>query len=317
MKFVVTGGAGFIGSHLAEALVEKGEVVVVDNFSFGSEWNVSDIRDKITLVDADISDKEKMREALQGADIVFHHAALRAVAPSVKDPKAYYENNVLGSRALFEVAVEVGVKKIIFASSTSIYGDKVSFPTKETDVTDPLSPYAETKLQTEKDLQELGKKHNIPYVIFRYFTVFGTRQNPKSKYAMLISIFINKLLNKERPTVYGDGEQSRDFTYVKNVVQANLLAIDTNKADNHIINIANGGTTSVNELFEKLSAIIGVNVEALHGDGQPGESRKTFADISLAKELLGYNPKYSMEEGLRETVSYYQEIKKIEKNGAN
>tara|TARA_Y100000310_G_C20697331_1_gene826645 strand:- start:3703 stop:4641 length:939 start_codon:yes stop_codon:yes gene_type:complete len=307
MKFLITGGAGFIGSHLAGELVKEGDVVLVDNLSQGSVDNFSHIKDKVTFIEADIADSEKMKSALEGVDIVFHHAAMRAVAPSVKDPDAYFKNNVEGTRKMLEVIKNSGVKKIIFASSSSVYGDNVSFPTKEDQFLDPLSPYAETKLQTEKDLVEFQKETGISYIIFRYFTVFGPKQSPKSKYAMAIPLFIHQLLNNQQVTIHGNGKQSRDFTYVKNIVLANILAIKREAAENQIFNIGNGESTTVNDLVKKLATIIGVDITPNHDDALPGESKHTLADTRKARQLLGYDPEFTLDEGLGKTVDYFKE----------
>ncbi len=312
MKFVVTGGAGFIGSHLVEALASRGEVAVIDNFSQGSMQNLAHIRGKkLQIFEADIRDETKVREAMQGADIVFHEAALRAVAPSVSHPQLYHENNVLGSRCILNCAAELGVKKIIFASSSSVYGDTVAFPTKESGPVQPRSPYAETKLQTEHELKEAHERYGLNYVILRYFSVFGPRQNPQSKYAMAIPLFIDRLLHGQPCVIHGSGEQSRDFTYVKNVVTANLLAMETEKANNHTINIGSGERITVNELARKIAGILGVSIEPVHDASLPGESLHTHADISLAKELLGYEPEVSVEDGLRMTVDYFKAQTKL------
>ena len=309
MKYLVTGGAGFIGSHVVEALVEKGDVVVLDNLSFGNKENLSHISsERYTFIEGDIRKKEDCDNAVKDVDVIIHLGALRAVAPSVDNPDAYFQNNVEGTRTLLESAVKAGVKKIVFASSSSVYGDKVSFPTKEDDVVDPLSPYAETKLQTEKDLADFKREKGLDYVILRFFTVFGPRQDPKSKYAMAIPIFINKLLNKEKPIIFGDGEQSRDFTYVKNVVQACILAAESEKANNQVFNVANGKNTSINALVKMLKEIIGVDIENIYEKGLSGESRQTFADISKIKEVLGYEPGVSFEEGLKKAVDYFKNL---------
>lgn len=309
-RYLVTGGAGFIGSHLAEEVVKRGEVVrVLDNFLTGKRENIAHLLDKIELVEGDIRDFEVCQRAVDGMDFVLHQAALTSVPRSVEDPLLANEINIRGTLNLLLASKEAKVKKFILASSSSVYGDDPHFPKKENNEGKPLSPYAVTKRVGEMYCQVFSLIYGVSTVILRYFNIFGPRQDPFSQYAAAIPIFISRMLRGERPMIFGDGEQSRDFTYVANVVQANILAVKAQAVSGEIFNIACGKKTTINSLTEKINKLLRKKITPLYTDLRPGDIRHSFADISKARKILKYEPVVSFEEGLKETIRSFSEIR--------
>jgi UDP-glucose 4-epimerase len=305
---LVTGGAGFIGSHLVERLLEQGrDVRVVDNFSTGRRANIEHLLEKIDLREADIRDLDAMREAMKDIDVVFHEAALASVPRSVDDPVTSNEVNVVGTLNVLMAARDAGVRRVVYASSSSVYGEAPELPKTEVMRPLPMSPYAVGKLAGEHYCVSFNGLYDIETVCLRYFNVFGPRQDPTSQYAAAVPIFTSALLRGDLPTIYGDGEQSRDFTYVSSVVEANVLAGESKRAPGGVFNVARGDTVTVNELFASLTRLIGVDIEATFADARPGDIKHSYADITQAREVLGYVPLLGFEDGLRLTISWFRE----------
>lgn len=307
--FLVTGGAGFIGSHLVEKLVFLGEKVrVLDNFLTGKRENIDPFLEKIELIEGDIRDLGLCRQACQGVDYVLHQAALPSVVRSVEDPKTTTEINISGTLNLLLSARESGVKRFVFASSSSVYGDDDSLPKKEGREGRPLSPYALSKKTGEDYCRLFYQLYGLSTVCLRYFNVFGPRQDPLSPYAAVIPNFIFRLLQGKEPIIFGDGEQSRDFTYVDNVVEANLLAIKaSDRVSGEVFNIACGQSISVNTLASELNRLLGTQIKPLYTEPRAGDIRHSVADISKAREILGFEPKYSFKDGLTKTLNWFKE----------
>jgi nucleoside-diphosphate-sugar epimerase len=309
-KYLVTGGAGFIGSHLVEELVKRGGAIrVLDNFLTGKRENIAHLLDKIELIEGDIRDYEVCRRAVQGMDFILHQAALTSVPRSVEDPLLANEINIRGTLNLLLASKEEKVKRFVFASSSSVYGDDPHFPKREDNGGKPRSPYAVSKRVGEMYCQVFSQIYNVSTAVLRYFNIFGPRQDPFSQYAAVIPIFIAKMLRGEKPTIFGDGEQSRDFTYVANVVQANILAVEAGEISGEIFNIACGNKTTVNSLAEKINKLLKKKITPLHVDPRPGDIRHSFADISKAKKMLNYKPFVPFEEGLKETIRWHERRK--------
>lgn len=307
-RYLITGGAGFIGSHLVENLVKLGKNVrVLDNFLTGKRENIAEFLGDIELKEGDIRDIETCRQALDGVDFVLHQAALPSVPRSIEDPLLANEINVGGTLNLLLASKEKKVQKFVFASSSSVYGDNEILPKKEGAEGVPLSPYAVTKLVGEKYCQVFSKVFGLSTVSLRYFNIFGPRQDPSSEYAAVIPLFITKTIRGERSVIFGDGEQSRDFTYVSNIVEANKLAIESPDTAGEIINVACGDRTTVNRLFETIRKILKKDLAPIHEEPRPGDIRHSFADIAKAREMLKYEPKIPLTEGLQETIRWYQE----------
>jgi len=305
--YLVTGGAGFIGSHLAEALVNQGqEVRVLDNFLTGKRENISSFQDKIELIEGDIRDLDTCKQATLGVDFVLHQAALPSVPRSIQDPLLANAINVTGTLNMLVASHEARVKKFVFASSSSVYGDDPNLPKKEGVEGVPLSPYAVGKLVGEKYCRVFSQIHDLDTVCLRYFNIFGPRQDPLSQYAAVIPLFITKMMNEESPTIFGDGEQSRDFTYFQNVVRANMLAVNTPGLSGEVFNIACGGSVTVNDIFHKVKDIFQKDIRPFYDQPRPGDIRHSFADIAKARTMLTYEPSVSFDEGLRETVRWYR-----------
>lgn len=306
--FLVTGGAGFIGSHLAEALVKRGERVrVLDNFMTGKGENMAPFLDRIEFIEGDIRDEATCRRAMAGVEFVLHQAALPSVPRSVEDPLLADAINVRGTLNLLVAARDAGVRSFVFASSSSVYGDDPELPKREGREGRLLSPYAATKLAGENYAQLFHRLYGLRTISLRYFNVFGPRQDPQSQYAAVIPLFITKVLRGEQPTIFGDGEQSRDFTYVENIVEANLLAAWSDRGGGEVLNIACGERMTVNGLLEAVNAVLGRTVEAVHVDPRPGDIRHSTADIAKARRVLGFEPRVPFLDGLRATVAWYQE----------
>ena len=307
-RYLVTGGAGFIGSNIAEKLVGLGEdVVVFDNLSTGHEGNIEHIAKDIRFVKGDIRNASEVRMALEGVDYVLHQAALASVPRSIDDPVLVNEVNVGGTLTVLEESRHASVKGVVYAASSSAYGDSEVLPKVEDMLPAPLSPYAVSKLVGEHYCSVYSKVYGLPTVSIRYFNVFGPRQDPESQYAAVIPIFITHLLDGKAPTIYGDGEQSRDFTYVGNVVKANIMAAQWDKAAGQVINVACGGRFTLNEIYGMLRELIGEKIDPIYADTRQGDVKHSHADISMAEELLGYSVETGFEEGLKRTVDWYRQ----------
>jgi len=306
-KYLVTGGAGFIGSNIAEELVRMGEeTVVFDNLSTGHERNLEHIIDDIVFIRGDIRNSDEVGKALSGVDYVLHQAALASVPRSIEDPVLVNDVNVRGTLNVLEQSRNAGVKCLVYAASSSAYGETEKLPKTEDIVPQPLSPYAVSKLVGEHYCSVYSKVYGLPTICVRYFNVFGPRQDPASQYAAVIPIFISHLLRGESPTIYGDGGQSRDFTYVSNVVRANILASRCREAAGQMVNVACGEHYTLNELFQQLCRLTGKNVKPSYADPRAGDVRHSHADISRAKDLFGYKVDVSFAEGLEKTVDWYR-----------
>jgi len=304
--YLVTGGAGFIGSHLAERLVRDGHRVrVLDDFSSGKEANLESFRDGVEIVRGDIRDARLVNDAARGVDTVFHEAALGSVPRSVDDPLSTHEVNITGTFNVFLAAREAGVKRVVYASSSSVYGETPILPKHEQMTPQPLSPYALSKLVGEQYAKVFKQVYGFEVVALRYFNIFGPRQDLESQYAAVVPRFITALLTGESPVVYGDGLQSRDFTYVDNVVDANLLAAEADGAAGQAFNVACGGRYTLNELLARLREMIGGDIEAAHEPARAGDVRDSQGSIEAAERVLGYRVSVGFEEGLRRTVEWY------------
>ncbi len=306
--YLVTGGAGFIGSHIAEALVERGDSVrVLDDLSTGKMENLAGIRARIEFIEGDIRDLRTCRRAVEGVGTVFHEAALASVARSVADPLLNDDVNVRGTLSMLVAAKDAGVRDFVLASSSAVYGDDPSLPKVEGREGKPLSPYGVSKLVAEKYAQVFRALHGLNAVALRYFNVFGPRQDPASEYSAVIPLFIAKMLRGERPTIYGDGEQSRDFIHVGDVVRANLAAAASDAAAGEAVNVACGVATTVNGLLAAVNDALGTGIEAVQAAPRPGDIAHSTADISKARRLLGFGPSRSFLEGLQDTVLWHKQ----------
>jgi UDP-glucose 4-epimerase len=311
MKYLVTGGGGFIGSHITAALAAQGketgndEVVVFDNFSTGNRANIKDI--DCTIIEGDLRNQAALDEAVKGVDTVFHHAALCSVAKSMEDPITTHDVNVTGTLNLLEACRKAGVRRVVFASSSSVYGDSETLPKTEKDPVAPLSPYAVSKLIGEHYCQLYSKTFGLETVALRYFNVFGPRQYPNSEYAAVIPRFVSAILQGRTPEVYGDGSQTRDFTYVGDIVQANLAAASSPDASGQIMNIACGGRFSLLDLLDNLKKMTNIDVTPILHPWRAGDVRHSQASIERAKQVLNFAPRVGFSEGLRETVAWYQQ----------
>jgi len=307
VKVLVTGGAGFIGHHLVRALLERGdEVAVIDDFSTGLEQRLSGVAREIRLVHGDVRDPDALDEAVVGAEVVYHEAALPSVARSVRDPRLTSEVNVTGTIEVMLAAARSAVRRVVLAGSSSVYGASLELPRRETQIPDPQSPYAASKLAAEHFLHSLGRLHNVETVALRYFNVFGPGQDPGSEYAAVVPRFVTAALAGELPTVYGDGRQTRDFTYVDNVVEANLLAATTAGIGRLTCNIGCGKRYSLIELLDAVGSAVGRKLQPGFAPLRAGDVPHSLADISIAVDLLGYRVLVPFEEGVRRTVAAYQ-----------
>jgi UDP-glucose 4-epimerase len=305
--FLVTGGAGFIGSHIVRRLVGAGaRVRVLDNFSTGRRANLAAVADRIELVEGDVADGAAVRRVIDGAEYVLHLAALASVPESVERPERNFEVNYLGMHNLLMAARDAQVQRLVFSSSAAVYGDHPA-PHHEELAPRSLSPYAAAKHSGEQLCRAFAHVYGLPTVCLRYFNVFGPGQNPHSGYAAAIPIFMTALIEGRRPTIYGDGRQSRDFVYVSNVVDANLLACGTEAAVGGVFNVAAGGETDLLELLAILSELAGSAVEPIFAPPRIGDIRRSYADISRALATLGFRPRVGLAEGLRETFAWYRE----------
>ena len=305
--YLVTGGAGFIGSHLVEELVRRSQRVrVADSLITGKRSNLTHV-DDVEFLQGDLADPDFAVRAAQGVDYVLHQAAIPSVPRSVNDPITSNRANVDATLNVLVAARDAGVRRVVFAGSSSAYGNSPTLPKHEDMPARPLSPYALQKVVGEQYLQMFTALYGLETVSIRYFNVFGPRQDPSSPYSGVISVFATALLEGRSPTIYGDGEQTRDFTYVANVVDGVLRACDAPKANGEVINVATGGRISLNMLFEAMRQLIGGDVKPVYADSRPGDVRDSQADIAKAQRLLGYSPSVSFEDGLRATVQWYRD----------
>lgn len=306
-KYLVTGGAGFIGSNIAESLVYRGEYVrVLDNFATGKLQNLVGLDGRIEFIEGDIRDLEQVREAVKGMDYVLHQAALPSVTRSIKDPITTNAVNITGTLNVLVAARDAKVKRVIYAASSSVYGDTPTLPKREDMPAKPISPYGISKYVGEQYCQIFTELYGLETVSLRYFNIFGPRQDPHSPYSGVISIFIKAFLNSAPPKIYGDGEQSRDFTFVANAVHANLLACDAEGASGQVFNIACGRRTTINELAWVTKELLDSDVEPVHVAQRPGDILHSLADISKAQNILGYEPKVDLTVGLMKTIDWFQ-----------
>jgi UDP-N-acetylglucosamine/UDP-N-acetyl-alpha-D-glucosaminouronate 4-epimerase len=304
---LVTGGAGFIGSHLVDGLLQAGHSVrVLDNLSTGDIANLADVRQRLQLIEGDITDAETVRAAMRGVAWVFHEAALASVPRSVADPAATNRVCVDGTVNVLLAARDAKVQRVVYAASSSAYGASPSLPKRETDLTLPLSPYAVAKLAGEHYCAAFSEVYGLETVRLRYFNVFGPRQPPDSPYAAVIPRFLEAMMAGKSPIIYGDGQQSRDFTYVTDVVDANLLAAKAPGVSGKVFNIACGHRTSLLELVDQINGLLGTKIKPVHEPARPGDVKHSQADISLAQSELGYAPKVRIEQGLRQCLNYFR-----------
>ena len=302
MKTIITGGAGFIGSNLAEELSKKHEVVIIDDLSTGRVENVKDL--DLELVQGSITDPDLLKENFRGVDCVFHQAALPSVQRSIEDPVRANEVNICGTLNVLVAARDAGVAKVIYASSSSVYGDTPTLPKREDMKPDPKSPYAVAKLTGEYYCRVFNEIYGLKTVALRYFNVYGPRQDPSSDYAAVIPKFANRAMAGKPPIIYGDGEQTRDFTFVRDVVQANVLAMESSATG--VFNVAAGTRISVNNLAGMIMEIIGNRVDCVYEEPRAGDVRDSLGDISKAYAGFGYAPRYGVEEGLKETIRWFR-----------
>jgi UDP-glucose 4-epimerase len=307
--YLITGIGGFIGSSLARELLQRGEKVRgVDNFSTGKPENLADIKDQIDFREADILDLDAMKAACMGVDYVLHQAAIPSVPKSVLDPIGSNQANVDGTVNVLVAARDAKVKRVVYAASSSAYGDTPTLPKHEAMIPDPISPYAVAKLASEHYLKSFYRCYGLETVALRYFNIFGPRQDPSSQYSGVLAKFITQMLSGQQPTIFGDGEQSRDFTYIDNAVDANLLACKApaEKVAGKMFNVATGRRVTLNETFRLLQPLTAYSGAVAHGAERGGDIKHSLADISLAAQNLGYKPKVDFEEGLRRTVDWYR-----------
>ena len=305
MKALVTGGGGFIGSNVVRALLARGDDVrVLDNFSTGSRANLAGLESDVQLVEGDLRSYERVHAAVRGAEVVFHEGALPSVPRSVQDPLTTTAVNVEGTLNVLLAARDEGVRRIVNASSSSVYGNTGTLPRVETQAPDPISPYAVAKLAAERFCTSFTRVYGMEIVSLRYFNVFGPRQDPTSQYAAVVPRFIRAIADGEPVTIYGDGDQSRDFTFVDNVVGANLLAAGAPEVGGEIVNVATGDSVTVNALADAIGAMLGKPVEKAYEPAREADVRASWADVGEAKRLLGYEMRVDFAEGLRRTADY-------------
>lgn len=306
-KFLVTGGAGFIGSNICRRLVSEGCFVrVIDNLITGKKSNLEGILDKIEFIEADMGDEEVARKALKDVDVVLHQGAVPSVPKSVDDPATTHKHCVDATFTLLLASRDAGIKRFVYAASSSAYGDSEVLPKVETMVNNPLSPYAVGKLVGEHYCKVFWSVFGLETISLRYFNVFGPYQDPASQYAAAIPAFVMSILKDEQPTIYGDGRQSRDFAYIDNVVEANLLAARAKETHGEVVNIACGKRITINEIIALINEILGKNIEPEYVAERPGDVKHSLADISLAKEVIGYNPVVHFRGGLERAIEWYR-----------
>ncbi len=306
--YLVTGGCGFVGSHIVEALIRRGDRVrVLDNFSTGSKQNLVTVADQVDLIEGDVNDPDRVAQAVKGADCVFHEAALASVPRSVESPLESHAACATGTVNVLDQARRAGVRRVVYAASSSAYGNQPHSAKRESDLPSPLSPYAAAKLASELYCQAFFHTYGLETVCLRYFNVFGPRQDPHGPYAAVIPLFITKLLAGERPVIYGDGKQSRDFAYVENVVHANLLAAEAPGVAGRTFNVGCGRSVSLLDLLDALNRLLGTNVNPDFRPARTGDVRDSLADISQAAANLDYEPRVDLEEGLRRSIEFYRQ----------
>jgi nucleoside-diphosphate-sugar epimerase len=307
-KFLVTGGAGFIGSNICRKLVSQGCFVrVLDNLLTGKKSNLADVIEEVEFIEADMGDSEVAQSAMKDVDVVLHQGALPSVPRSVDDPAATHKHCVDATFTLLLAARDAGVKRFVYAASSSAYGDTPTSPKVETMPPSPLSPYAVGKLVGEYYCSVFSQVFGLETISLRYFNVFGPHQDPMSQYAAAIPAFVTAILKGEPPTIYGDGEQSRDFTYIDNVVEANLLAARAKKTKGEVINIACGQAVTVNEIIDMVNELLGKNVKPTYAAPRPGDVKHSLADITLARKLIGFTPMVQFREGLEKAIDWYRD----------
>lgn len=306
--YVVTGGGGFIGSHIVDELLRrKQRVKIIDNFSTGKRENLKPFSDRAEVVEADIAEASNLTDILRGADYVIHQAAIPSVPKSIIDPVKSHHANVDGTLRLLLACRDAEVKRVVYASSSSLYGDSPTLPKHEAMMPNPLSPYGAQKLFGEMYCQVFTKAYGLETVSLRYFNVFGPRQDATSQYSGVLALFIPAVLQGRRPTIFGDGLQSRDFTYVQNVVEANLLACTTPGVGGEVFNVACGDRITVNSMLQQINKITGKDISPIYAEPRAGDIKHSQAEITKAAEKLGYRPQVSFEEGLRRTIEWYRQ----------
>lgn len=305
--WLVTGGAGFIGSNLARALLEDGRTVrVLDDFSTGFRENLDDIKDDIDLVEGDIRNADTCRRACEGIEIVFHEAAIPSVPRSMEDPQTTFDANTVGTHNMLMAARDLRVRRFVFAASSSAYGEAEELPKRETMPALPVSPYAAAKAAGELYVSTFCRSFGLETVSLRYFNVFGPRQDPTNQYAGVIAAFASRMLRGRQPIIFGDGTQSRDFTYIDNVLAANLLAAKAGEVHGEIVNIGCGEAADLNQMVTVFNEILGTDLDAVHEPPRPGDVKHSLADITAARDLLGYEPQVGFADGLRQTIAWYR-----------
>ena len=309
-NYLVTGGAGFIGSHIATALVERNDRVrILDNLSTGTRSNLAHLGDKVELIEGDLLDKAALRQAIDGIDVVYHQAALASVPRSVEKPLETNSACVTGTLSVLDAARRAGVRRVVYAGSSSAYGNQPFMSKRESDLPMPLSPYAAAKLAGENYCRAFTATYGLETVVIRYFNVFGPRQDPASEYSAVIPLFVTAMLAGNRPTVFGDGRQSRDFTFIDNVVTGNLAAAEAPDAVGKVLNVACGQQFSLLDLIASINRVLGTAIEPVFAEPRAGDVRESLADISAAREVLGYSPLVDFDEGLRRSIDYYHTLK--------
>lgn len=308
-RALVTGGAGFIGSHLVDRLLVEGwTVTVLDDMSSGRPGNLESVRSQVELVEGDLCDERVLRRAADGAEVIFHQGAVPSVPRSVAEPVRTHAVNATGTLGVLEAARHCGVRRVVFAASSSAYGDTPELPKIETMPPNPRSPYALQKYAGETYCRLYTELYGLEAVALRYFNVFGPRQNPESEYAAVIPRFVTAALEGTPPTIFGDGEQTRDFTFVSDTVNANLRAADAERAAGHVVNVAGGRRISLNELLAEIGEITGRPLKARYEAARVGDVRDSVADLRRADELLGYRPEVNLRDGLARTVEYFRKL---------
>lgn len=304
---LITGGAGFVGSHIAEECCQRGwQVRILDNLSTSSATNLSHLSGQVKLIDGSITDSQVVRSAMQGVKFVFHQAALASVPRSVEDPVATHDACATGTLVLLDEARRAGVKRFVYAASSSAYGDQPVLAKSESLLPSPLSPYAAAKLAGEYYCQAFFHTYGLETVCLRYFNVFGPRQDPNGPYAAVIPLFVQKLLRGDAPRIFGDGLQTRDFCYVKNVVAANLLAVERLGIGGQVFNVGGGSQVTLLALLDKIKTLLKSDIAPRFEPARTGDVRDSLADLTKSRDLLGYNPAYTLDQGLAETVAFYR-----------
>jgi UDP-glucose 4-epimerase len=312
MRNLVTGGAGFIGSHIVTALIQRGdEVRVLDNLSSGSPKNLAHLDDRLKNVDlvrGDVTDLATVERAVSGVDVVFHQAAMASVPRSVAEPLASHAACATGTLAVLDAARRAGVRRVVYAASSSAYGNDPKMPKRESDLPAPISPYAAAKLAGEAYCQAFAATYGLETVALRYFNVYGPRQDPNSEYSAVIPKFVAAMLTGNQPTIFGDGTQARDFVYVADVVAANLAAAASPAASGRVLNIATGRQYSLLALVDSVNGALGTHIEPIFAPARAGDVKESVADVTQAREALGFEPRVDLDEGLRQSIDYYRSI---------